>query len=297
MSAKGRPAGELPPPGGTARSATVAPVTWLRRPVTDTQITHRSRLWLYAIAVLVMAFLVIPTVIVVPMSFSGSQYLEFPPRQWSLRWYDNYFASASWMAATATSFKAAALTTLVATPLGTMAAYGLHVSRFRFTRLIVGTLLTPMIVPVILIGIGIFYVYAKLHLVNTLAGLVLAHSMLAVPLVVMVVLSAFKSFDANQEMVARSLGASRVVAFLLVTLPQIRFAVVSGAALAFLTSFDEIIVALFVSGGENSTLTRNMFNSLRDQVDPTIAAISTIMIVVTSLLLAVSQRFGRKRDP
>ena len=269
-------------------------MSWLRQPVTDTQITHGSRLWLYAFAVLVMAFLVIPTLIVIPMSFSGSQYLEFPPRQWSLRWYANYFGSASWMAATATSFKAAVLTTIVATPIGTMAAYGLHVAQFRFTRFVVATLLTPIIVPVILVGIGIFYVYAKLKLVNTLTGLVLAHSMLAVPLVVMVVMSALRSFDANQEKVARSLGASRLRAFLLVTLPQIRFAVVSGAALAFLTSFDEIIVALFVSGGENSTLTRNMFNSLRDQVDPTIAAISTLMIVVTTLGLLLAQRYGRK---
>ena len=274
-----------------------APAGWLQRPVTDTQITRGSRLWLYAIAILVMIFLVIPTLIVIPMSFSGSQYLEFPPREWSLRWYHNYFDSASWMAATATSFKAATLTTLVATPLGTMAAYGLFVSQYRFTKIIVATLLTPIIVPVILVGIGIFYAYAKLSLVNTLLGLVLAHSMLAVPLVVMVVLSALESFDANQEKVARSLGASRLTAFLLVTLPQIRFAVVSGAALSFLTSFDEIIVAMFVSGGANSTLTRNMFNSLRDQVDPTIAAISTIMILVTSVLLALSQRFGRKRDP
>jgi len=128
---------------------------WLRAPVTDTQVTRGARLWLYALAILVMAFLVIPTVIVVPMSFSGSQYLEFPPRVWSLRWYDNYFGSASWMAATATSFKAATLTTLVATPLGTMAAYGLFVSQFRFTRIIVATLLTPIIVPVILVGIAI----------------------------------------------------------------------------------------------------------------------------------------------
>ena len=105
----------------------------------------------------------------------------------------------------------------------------------------------------------------------------------------MVVTSALKSFDMNQEMVARSLGASRPRAFLLVTLPQIRFAVVSGALLSFLTSFDEVILALFVSGGANSTLTRNMFNALRDQIDPTIAAISTIMILVTSMLLAAAQ--------
>ncbi len=155
--------------------------------------------------------------------------------------------------------------------------------------------MTPIVVPVILIGIGVFYVYVKLKLVNTLMGLVLAHSMLAVPLVVMVVTSALKSYDMNQEMVARSLGASRPRAFLLVTLPQIRFAVITAAVLSFLTSFDEVVVAMFISGGDNSTLTRNMFNALRDQIDPTIAAISTIMIVISSLLLALSQILGKSR--
>ena len=266
---------------------------WLDAPASATQITHRGRLWLYAVATLVLAFLVVPTLLVVPMSFSGAQYLEFPPRQWSLRWYENYFASASWMQATATSFKAAALTALVATPLGTMAAYGLATSRFRAARAVHVLLITPLIVPVILIAIGVFYVYVKAKLNNTLVGLVLAHSMLAMPLVMIIVTSALKSFDANQEMVARSLGASRARAFMLVTLPQIRFAVVSGVLLSFLTSFDEVILALFVSGGANSTLTRNMFMALRDQIDPTIAAISTIMILVTSVLFALSQLFGK----
>lgn len=267
---------------------------WLRHPVTQTQVTRGQRLWLYALAALVMLFLVIPTLIVIPMSFSASQYLEFPPREWSIRWYASYFASSSWMQATATSLKAAALTTLVATPLGTMAAYGLHASRWRFAGPMTMLLLTPMVVPVILIGIGVFYAYVKLKMVNTLLGLALAHSMLAVPVVMMVVASALKSFDLNQELVARSLGASRARAFWLVTLPQIRFSVVTAAVLAFLTSFDEVIVSLFVSGGDHSTLTRNMFNALRDQVDPTIGAISTLIIAVTSLLLVFTQFVGKR---
>lgn len=270
-------------------------MSWLADPAWETQVRHRSRIWLYVLAAAVMAFLVIPTLIVIPMSFSASQYLEFPPRHWSLRWYANFFDSRSWMQAAATSLKAAFLTVLVATPLGTMAAYGLFVSRLRWARLAVPALLTPIIVPVILVGIGVFYAYVKLKLVNTLVGLVLADSMLAVPLVVMVVTSALKSYDMNQEMVARSLGASRPRAFFLVTLPQIRFAVITSAVLSFLTAFDEVVVAMFISGGDNSTLTRNMFNALRDQVDPTIAAISTIMIVISSLLLALSQVVGKPR--
>ena len=268
-------------------------MSWLKQSATDTQITHGARLWLYVVAVLVMVLLVIPTLLVIPMSFSASQYLEFPPREWSVRWYKSYFNSTAWMQATVTSLKAGVLTALLATPLATMAAYGLHVSRLRYANLLLMLLLTPMVVPVILIGIGVFYAYVKLKLVNSMLGLVLAHSMLAIPVVMLVVASALKSFDLDQELVARSLGASRIKAFWMVTLPQIKFSVVTGAVLAFLTSFDEIIVSLFVSGGPNSTLTRNMFNALRDQVDPTIAAISTLIVLATTVLLVITQYAGR----
>ena len=269
-------------------------MSWFDDPASDTQITHRARVWLYLVAAAVMAFLVLPTLIVVPMSFSASQYLEFPPRQWSLRWYENYFNSAAWMQATVTSVKAGVLTALVATPLGTLAAYGLFVSRLRGAGVVMAVMMTPIVVPVILVGIGVFYAYVRIKLVNTLTGLVLAHSTLAVPLVAMVVTSALKSYDMSQEMVARSLGASRPRALLSVTLPQIRLAVMTSAVLAFLTSFDEVVVAMFVSGGDNATLTRNMFNALRDQIDPTIAAISTCLIVLSVVLLSVAQIFGRR---
>ncbi len=270
-------------------------MNWLGQPASETQITHGRRLWLYAVAVLVMLFLIAPTVIVIPMSFSESQYLEFPPRTWSTRWYDHYLGSIAWMSATKTSLIAAFLTMCVATPMGTMAAYGLFTSNLRAASLVFLILVTPIMVPVILVAIGIFYAYVKLSLVNTIIGLVLAHSILAIPLVLVVVSSALKSYDMNQEMVARSLGASRLRAFMTVTLPQIRFAVVTSALLSFLTSFDEVIIAMFVSGGDNSTLTRSMFNALRDQIDPTIASISTIMIVISSALLAVAQIFGKAK--
>lgn len=272
-------------------------MSWLDKPATETQITHRSRLWLYALVVVLFAFLVLPTLLVIPMSFSESQYLEFPPRHLSLRWYEAYFNSRSWMHATATSFKAATLTVIVATPLGTIAAYGLYNAELATARLVSLLLITPIVIPIILVGTAIFYAYVRLRLVNSLIGVVLAHSILAIPIVIMIVTSALKSFDMNQERVARSLGASRVTAFFTVVMPQIKFAVLTAAVLSFLTSFDEVIVSLFVSGGENSTLTRIMFTALRDQIDPTIAAISTIMIVVTSLLLALAQMFGRQAKP
>jgi len=270
-------------------------MSWLDRPANEMQITHRARLWLYAIGAAVLLFLVLPTLIVIPMSFSASQFLRFPPEHWSSRWYASYVASPAWMQATATSLKVAALTAVVATMLGTAAAYGLFVSGLRWARPLLMLLLTPIMVPVILVAIGVFYVYVKLKLLNTLTGLVLADSMLAIPLVLLVITSALRSYDMSQEMVARSLGASRPRAFLLVTLPQIRLAVLTAAILSFLTGFDEVVIALFVSGGGNATLTRDMFNALRDQIDPTIAAISTVMIAVSSVLLACLQLLGGAR--
>ncbi|MGF1608620.1 MAG: ABC transporter permease [Kiloniellales bacterium] len=271
-------------------------MSWLGNSASETQITHGQRLWLYVVAGLVMLFLLAPTVIVIPMSFSESQYLEFPPRTWSLRWYDHYFGSIEWISATKTSLIAGFLTMCVATPLGTMAAYGLFASNLRIANLVFLILVTPIIVPLILVAIGIFYSYVQLNLVNTILGLVLAHSILAIPLVLVIVSSALKSYDMSQEMVARSLGASRLRAFLVVTLPQIRFAVITSALLSFLTSFDEVIIAMFVSGGDNSTLTRNMFNALRDQIDPTIASISTIMIIISTALLVIAQLFGKAKE-
>jgi len=269
---------------------------WFQSPATETQITHGQRLWLYVIAVITMILLVTPTLIVVPMSFSDSQYLEFPPETWSTRWYDHYFGSPEWMLATRTSFKVALLTMLVATPIGVLAAYGLHSSKIRFVRAAFVLMITPMMVPVVLVAIGAFYAYAQLQILYTVTGLVLAHTVLALPLVVIVTGSALKSFDMSQEDAARSLGAPRWKAFLTVTLPQIRFAVVTSALLSFLTSFDEVVVAMFISGGDNPTLTRNMFNALRDQIDPTIASISTIMILVTTGMMVLAQVFGQRKE-
>lgn len=269
---------------------------WLKNPATETQITHGQRLWLYILSIIIMALLLAPTLIVIPMSFSDSQYLEFPPQEWSLRWYRHYFESADWMLATWTSLKTGVLTMLVATPAGVLAAYGLHTSRFALVRATFLLLITPMMIPVVLVAIGAFYAYVKLDILYTLTGLVLAHTVLALPLVVIVIGAALKSYDMSLENAARSLGAPRWKAFLTITLPQIRFAVVTSALLAFLTSFDEVVVAMFVSGGDNPTLTRNMFNSLRDQIDPTIASISTIMIGVTTLLMVLAQLFGQQKN-
>ena len=259
----------------------------LNKAATETQITHAGRLWLYVLGSLIMLFLVLPSLLVIPLSFSDSRYLAFPPPGWSTRWYEAFFSAVEWRDATVVSLTAATLTMVISTALGTLAAYGMHASRSRFTQLVYATFMLPLIIPGILIAIGIFLLYAHLGLNNTLTGIVLAHSVMAIPLVVILVASSFKSYDMNQEMVARSLGASRPWAFLTVTLPQIKTSVISAALLAFITSLDEVVISLFIAGGDKATLTRRMFNALRDQIEPTIAAISTILVALSVLTVLV----------
>ena len=188
------------------------------------------------------------------------------------------------------------LTIFLATPLGIMAAYGLVNSNSRLRSILFPIMISPMMVPVILVAIGLFYFYVQFGMVNSILGLVLGHSLIAMPLVLIIVLSALNNYDMNQEKVARSLGASRLRAFFEITLPQIKFSIISASLISFLTSFDEVIISLFVSGGDNSTITRSMFLALRDQIDPTIAAISTILIIISSVFLILTQTFGSPKD-
>ncbi|WP_373487833.1 ABC transporter permease [Blastomonas sp.] len=261
----------------------------LNSPATDTQVTHLQRLWLYVVCFLVLFFLIAPTLLVIPMSFSDSRYLQFPPETWSLRWYRAYFESPEWIRATSVSFQVAVLTMILATVTGTLASYGLHATKARLSRYLTVLLTLPMVIPIILLAVGLFLTFAPVGLNSTILGLVLAHTILAIPLVMITVTAGLQNFDINQEMVARSMGASRPWAFLTVTLPQIRNSVLSGALLAFIISLDEVVIALLIAGGDKATLTRRMFLALRDEIDPTIAAISTLLVALSVLMLTLSQ--------
>jgi putative spermidine/putrescine transport system permease protein len=256
--------------------------------------------WLNPFAIVVVIFLLAPVFVVIPMSFSDSNYLEFPPRVWSLRWYHAYFDSREWMAATRTSLLAAFSTVLLATPIGFFAAYAIRNMAGRAGGILFGLLLLPQVAPVILLAIGVFFLYIRLHLVNSLIGIVLAHTALAVPFVVTTVSAGLKRFDFRLDQAARSLGASRLRAIRDVMLPQIRLSLIAGAIFAFVTSLDEVVVSLFIAGGDNTVLTRKMFLALRDQVDPTIAAISTLLIIVSvvvvGVFMIVSQRNVRRHN-
>jgi putative spermidine/putrescine transport system permease protein len=250
--------------------------------------------------VLVLAFLALPILIVVALSFSSASYLTFPPPAFGIRWYRAYLASSEWLSSTWLSLAVAACVVVLATALGTLAALGL--ARLpQAMRVAVGALiLSPLIVPGIVVAIGIYYVFARYRLVGTPAGLVLAHTCLAVPFVVTSVSASLAGLDRRLEQAALSLGATPWGTFRQVILPLIRPGVLVGALFAFITSFDELIVALFLSGSGAITLPRRMWDDLRFAIDPTIAAVSTLTIVLAASLLGGAyilrqQQIGRQR--
>ncbi|MFT4268720.1 MAG: ABC transporter permease [Xenophilus sp.] len=261
---------------------------------------RRRRLWLYLLAAAVVLFLVLPVLIVMPMSFSDSRMLDFPPRGWSLRWYQRFFSAAEWYGSLWVSLRVALCTVLVAVPLGVAAAYGIHQGASRALRRVQLLLMLPLMMPHIILAVGIFYAFSRLAWLGSFGGLVLAHAMLALPFVVVTVLAGLRGFDMSQEQVARSLGCTRLRAFLSVTLPQIRTSVLSGALFAFVTSLDEVIVSLFVSGGDNTTVTKVMFGSLRDEIDPTISTVSTLLVLgscaIAALGMVPALRSRRRRQ-
>jgi len=251
-------------------------------------VLHRRRLWLYGLASLIVLFLVLPVFIVIPMSFSDSRMLDFPPRGWSLRWYERFFTATEWYGSLLLSLKLALGTVMLATPLGVAAAYGIHHGASRATWRVQLLLMLPLMVPHVILAICIFYAYAQLRWLGSFTGLLVAHAMLALPFVMVTVLAGLRGFDMNQERVARSLGCTRLRAFLSVTLPQIRTSVFSGALFAFVTSLDEVIVSLFVSGGDNTTVTKIMFGSLRDEIDPTVSTVSTLLVLCSFAMVLLA---------
>ena len=253
-----------------------------------------ARIALLLFCSLVLLYLILPVLVIVPMSFSSARFLTFPPPSLSLRWYHEYLGNAAWMQATCVTLTVALLTVLIATPLGVAAAYAISQSKLRIMRMIHLTLMLPLVVPIIITAVGIFFVYARIGLIATLSGLVLANVMLALPYVVTSVIAGLQSFDATQELVARSLGMGRLRSFFVVTLPQIKASVVTGSIFAFISAMDETVVGLFISGGQYQPLTKRMFTALRDEIDPTIAAISTLMTAASFLLVLIASTRQKK---
>ena len=246
-----------------------------------------GRVVLGAFVVLILVFLMLPVLIVVPLSFSDTRFMTFPPPAYSLRWYHAFFDNPAWIDAARTTLIASSAAALIATPLGVCAAYAIQNGTHWIMRYLRTLLMLPLMVPIIIVAVGVFFVFTQAGYVNTLGGLIVADTMLGLPYVLISVGADLRTFDRTQEMVARSLGMNRLRSFLTVTLPQIKASVISGAVFVFIQALDETVVALFISGGNNQTLTRRMFVTLRDEIDPTIAAISTMLTALTLCLVMI----------
>lgn len=265
------------------------------------------RAWRLAFTVFsigLLVFLMLPILVMVPLSFNEGSFLSYPLSGFSLRWYGEFFNSPDWVAAVRNSFIVAPAATVIATALGTLAAVGLSKGEFRGKALVMAVLISPMVAPVVIVAIGLYFFFSQLGLVNSYLGLILAHAALGVPFVVVTVNATLQGYDHNLSRAAASLGASPLLSFRKVMLPLIAPGVAAGALFAFATSFDEVVVTLFLASPSQRTLPMQMFGGIRENLDPTIAAAATLMIGAALLLLLVmeglrgrSERLRRAERP
>ncbi|GAA1957148.1 ABC transporter permease [Amycolatopsis minnesotensis] len=250
------------------------------------------RIWV----VLVGFVLVAPTLVVIPMSFGAGSTFQFPPGGWSLRWYGEFFGSKQWLASLANSVQVGLLAAALATVLGVAAAFGLDRARFRGRGAVRQLLMAPMILPGIVVAVAVYGVFLRWQLNGTMLGFVLAHTVLGVPFVITSVQTSLAGYDPAMERAAASLGASRLTTLRKVVLPLIAPGVTSGFVFAFATSFDEVVIALFLQTPDLKTLPVKMYESIVLEIDPTIAAASSLIVVCTTILLLVPQILRRRSD-
>lgn len=245
--------------------------------------------WLVAITgTLGLLFLALPVLTIVPLSFSSGSFLTYPLPGLSLRWYQDFLASPLWTGALRNSLLVGACTTVLATSIGTVAALGLNDGRLPFRGAVMALILSPMIVPVVVLGVGVSFLFSALGLANSFTGLVIAHTTLAVPFVVVTVSAALATLDPSLARAAASLGAPPLTVFRRITLPIVAPGLLSGAVFAFATSFDEVVMALFISGPAQMTLPKQMFLSIRETISPTLLAAAVLMTgFSTTLLLGI----------
>jgi mannopine transport system permease protein len=274
----------------------LSPVAGRRRPARASRL---SRMVLYAAVTTILIFLILPTLIVVPMSLNSDQYLAFPPRSWSLTWYVAYFGDSEWVAATLFSLRIAALTAVAATILGTCAALALVRGELGGLGWLNALTLAPMIVPHIVVAVALYLQFASWGLTGNTLGFVIAHTVLTVPYVVLTVSASLYRLDPALEMAALNLGASRFAAFYRVTLPLILPGVATGTAFAFIISLDEAVVSFFLSGATTKTLTRKLFEDIDYSLSPVIAAASTLLVLLSLVVMGVVEvaRRAASRKP
>ena len=288
--------------------------------------TTGERIWHYAFRVicgLIFLFLILPVLIVLPLSFNVEPYfsftpgmLSFDPDAFSLRWYKDIFRNgmaapdapfdlawlsdtwnnAQWMRAIRNSFFIGICATLLSTALGTLAAIGLSRSEMPYRRLIMSILISPMIVPLVITAAGMFFFYSKIQLSQTYIGVIMAHAVLGTPFVIITVTATLVGFDKSLVRAANSLGAGPIQTFFKVQMPLIIPGVISGGLFAFITSFDEVVAVLFLASPEQRTIPRQMWSGIREQISPTILAVATLLVLLSIVLLTVIELLRRRSE-
>jgi len=268
--------------------------------------TPSERIWHYCfmiICVSIFLFLIFPILVILPLSFNQQPYFSFTqemlllqPEAYTTKWYEEFFNSLNWRGAVKNSFIIAFFSTIISTFLGTLAALGLSRPDFPFKTTVMGLLISPMVVPLIISAAGMFFFYSRIGLQGTHVGVILAHAALATPFVVIVVTATLSGFDHSLTRAAASLGSSPAHSFFHVTVPLIIPGVISGALFAFITSFDEVVVVLFVGSYNQRTIPWQMFSGIREQISPTIMAVATILITMSVALLIFLELMRRRNE-
>jgi putative spermidine/putrescine transport system permease protein len=262
--------------------------------------------WYYGyriICALIFLFLIVPILVIIPLSFNTVPFFTFTkemltldPDGFSLRWYRDFVNNPQWIHSLQNSFIIAIASTILSTVLGTLAALGLSRPYTPFKPVIMGALISPMIVPLIISATGMFFFYTQVGLAQTHLGIILAHTALGTPFVVITVTATLVGFDQSLIRAAQNLGASPPTVFFKVIMPLILPGVISGALFAFITSFDEVVVVLFLAAFDQRTIPLQMFSGLREQISPTILAVATILVTISILLLTSVELLRRRSE-
>ncbi len=241
-------------------------------------------------------FLVLPVLIVLPLSFNSEPYFNYPMPGFSWRWYQNIVENEMWMVSAKNSIIVGLASTALAVTLGTLAALGLSKPSLPLKKLIVGILISPMIVPLVITGVGMYIFYAKYNLTGNLPGIIIAHTVIGTPFVLISVTAALAGFNLNIARAGQSLGATPTYVFFKITMPLIMPGIIYGGLLAFTSSLDELVVVMFLAGVEERTIPMQMWTGLREQLSPSVLAAATILVILLVGLLLAAELLRRRRE-
>ncbi|MBL4807118.1 MAG: ABC transporter permease [Rhodobacteraceae bacterium] len=268
--------------------------------------TTGQRVWHYTFLTIcgfIFFFLIFPIMVIVPLSFNAQDFFTFTPEMlafkaegYSLKHYEDFFGDADWQRAMWMSIKIAPVATILAVTFGTLAAVGLSQSHVPFRGVIMAILISPMIVPLIISAMGMYFFYSKIGIQGTYWGVVLAHAVLGIPFVIITVTATLVGFDHSLTRASANMGAGPVRTFFKVQMPLILPGVISGGLFAFITSFDEVVVTKFVGSAAQTTLPWRMFTGLREQISPTILAVATLLVVISICLLTTLELLRRRSE-